>query len=297
MTKPVLDWARTAKHGVFLLNKALRPIRLRLLEAVTGRVARVIPHRFRVERYLDPRGYFPFDFFLDRSPAAQDEGSKSAVPKVIYCFWTGRNPLTPNRILGLARLRAQNPDIEVVLVTPDNLEDFLIDGHPLHPAFDHLSLTHKSDYLRCYFMHFHGGGYSDIKPAHHQWGPAFEAFDDPVVWLVGYPETDCDICANLGGLLGRDVRASWSRLIGAGAYIIRPRTPFTAQWYAELLRRMDYYARDLAAHPATDALGNAPGYPVTWIGINSLIFHPLQLKYLDHVRQDSRLLPVFIDYR
>ena len=182
-------------------------------------------------------------------------------------------------------------------MTPHNLSEFLVEGHPLHAAYEYLSFTHKLDYLRCYFMHFHGGGYSDIKATSHDWAPVFDAFDDPSVWLVGYPETDYDICANLGGRLGRDVRASWGDLVGAGAYIARPRTALTAQWYAELLRRMDYYSRDLEAYPAANALGDSPGYPVTWIGINSLIFHPAQLKYLNHVRQDSRLLPTFTHYR
>jgi len=146
-------------------------------------------------------------------------------------------------------------------------------------------------------MHFHGGGYSDIKAAQHGWAPSFAAFDDPDVWVVGYPEIEYDICANLEGRLGRDVRASWSRLVGAGAFIVRPRTLFTAQWYEEVLRRVDYHSRDLATHPATDPFGEAGGYPVTWIALASLIFHPLQLKYMPHVRQDTRLLPVLTHYR
>ena len=297
MKDAVFDAVRTLKHQAFVLNKALRPARLRLLETSTRVVNRTVPRHFRIERYLDPKGYFPFDFFLDRSPEADSVVANLPVPRVIYCFWTGENPLTPNRERGLAALRSRNPDIEIVLVTPRNLDDFLVDGHPLHPAYEHLSLIHKSDYLRCYFMHFHGGGYSDIKAPEGSWARVFDAFNDPDVWVVGYPEIEYDICANLGGRLGRDVRASWSRLVGAGAFIARPRTPFTTEWYAELLRRMDYCCRDLTLHPAVDPFGVTGGYRVTWIGLASLIFHPLQLKYAEHVRQDARLRPVLTEYR
>jgi len=52
---------------------------------------------------------------------------------------------------------------EVVLVTPHSLGKYLLDDHPLYPSFFYLSQTHKADYLRTYFMRFHGGGYTDIK--------------------------------------------------------------------------------------------------------------------------------------
>ena len=79
----------------------------------------------------------------------------------IYCFWTGTNEMNETRLNGLNKLRSVS-GCNVVLITPDNLNDFLIE--PLHPAYKYLSLVHRSDYLRAYFMHYHGGGYSDIKP-------------------------------------------------------------------------------------------------------------------------------------
>lgn len=66
-------------------------------------------------------------------------------------------------------LLTKNSGVEVKLITPKNLNNYLLPDFPLHPAYDYLSLVHKSDYLRCYFMHFHGGGYSDIKPNYKNW--------------------------------------------------------------------------------------------------------------------------------
>ena len=54
---------------------------------------------------------------------------------------------------------------EVVLVTPYNLNDYILPDHPLHES-------HKADYLRTYFMHFHGG-YCDIKDPGADWNNTF----------------------------------------------------------------------------------------------------------------------------
>ena len=48
-------------------------------------------------------------------------------------------------------------------MTPANLQDWVVAGHPLHPAYNDLSLVHRSDYLRAYLLHHHGGGYCDLK--------------------------------------------------------------------------------------------------------------------------------------
>lgn len=55
----------------------------------------------------------------------------------------------------------------IVLITPNNLANYV--KEPLHEAFSYLSLTHKADYLRCYFMHYFGGGYTDIKAHFKSW--------------------------------------------------------------------------------------------------------------------------------
>jgi hypothetical protein len=85
------------------------------------------------------------------------------VNKIIYCFWTGDNQLTPNRINGLKTMK-ENLNVDIKLIDKNNLNDYIIPEHPLHDGYKYLSLNHKSDYLRCYFMNFYGGGYSDIKP-------------------------------------------------------------------------------------------------------------------------------------
>ncbi|MGS1085616.1 hypothetical protein [Micrococcus luteus] len=43
--------------------------------------------------------------------------------------------------------------------------------------------------------------------------------------------------------------------------------------------------------------GEVVGYPVSWTDILGKVFQPLQLKYLDHIRVDDRLLLEFENYQ
>jgi len=95
------------------------------------------------------------------------------VSNTIYCFWTGSNEMSDARKQSLEQLK-QVSDMNVILVTKDNLHTYILPDHPLHEAYKYLSETHKSDFLRIYFMNFYGGGYSDIKRATGSWKPAYE---------------------------------------------------------------------------------------------------------------------------
>ena len=69
----------------------------------------------------------------------------------IFCFWTGTNTMSHNRLGCLYNLRTQT-DSNIILVTVDNLASFIKPEDPLHEAYQYLSETHKCDYLRVYFM-------------------------------------------------------------------------------------------------------------------------------------------------
>ena len=235
-------------------------------------------------------------YFLHRDPPP---GTQTGLPvqDVIYCFWTGDNALTPGRQAGLASIEARNPDLRLVLVTPQNLSEHLLPEHPLHPVYEHLSLNHRSDYLRAYFMHHLGGGYSDIKQTDHSWTEAWSRLNStPELWAIGYPEVSSASCGGRDPKLGPDIRWRYRSLIGCATYFFRPNTPFTAEWLREVNSRLDYYADALSRNPG-NTWGNNPGYPIQWIELGSDLFHPLQLKYLPHVGQDATLLPHLSNHR
>jgi hypothetical protein len=292
----LLQPARQVKHAGFLARKRLRKRYVAARDVAFTAYDRHFPSRFDIEKHRDRWGNLPRMYFLHRDPPPGTSTSRP-VPFDVYVFWTGDNPLTPARERGLQSIRAHNPDLKIVLVTPDNLSDFVVEGHPIHPAYEHLSLNHRSDYLRAYFMHHYGGGYSDIKETDHGWRHVFERINaTPEAWVIGYPEVSSATAGGRDPLLGPDIRRHFSSLIGCGTYVVRPGTPFTAEWIRELDRRLSYYADELAVTPG-DMWGENLGYPLAWIELGTDLFHPLQLKYLAHIEQDDSLQPHFDDHR
>ena len=128
------------------------------------------------------------DTFLAENSLLEDRDFKNEkINRVIYVFWTGTNSLTPNRLAGLKSLE-DRAGIEVKLVTPQNLKNYIKEEDPLPEAYQYMSLNHKSDYLRSYFMHHYGGGYADIKTYFHSWKQAFEQLENSDAYIIGYPE-------------------------------------------------------------------------------------------------------------
>lgn len=221
-----------------------------------------------------------------------------AAPTRIFCLWTGTNPMSANRQRALRELRRLNePEVEVVLVTPETIDEWVLPDAPLHPAYEDLSLIHRSDYLRTYLMHHHGGGYSDVKAALHGWAPAFASLNaDPDAWIIGYPEISYRVVAPVPRPLRRQLQVHHARLLGNCAYVVRPGSEFTARWLAEAERRLDGWREELARVPG-DVASGPPGYPVPFYALLGEIFHPLCLTYHQHLRHDRRLVPQRTNYK
>lgn len=288
----ILHALRKVKHRAFLTRRAVSRTARRSIDTGYRVYDRALPYRFDPETHRDRYGSYPRMYFLHRY-APQYERIQEEVPRRIFAFWTGENALSANRERCLREMRQVHDDLEIVLVTPENLNSWVLEEFPLHPAYRHLSLIHRSDYLRAYFMAHHGGGYADIKTPTHSWSAAFDALQaSPDTWLAGYPERSSRSC---GGddytRLGRDIHRHYGSLVGFGGFIMRGRTPFGYEWMQELNRRLDYFHEELAQHPG-GVWGDTPGYPLRWVDVGSDVFHPLQLKYLQHVTQREDILPV-----
>ena len=197
-----------------------------------------------------------------------------------------------NRVECLENLRTVS-DCEVVLVTPHNLDEFILAEEPLHPAYQYLSETHKADYLRTYFMHFYGGGYSDIKKTTGSWKDSFAKINtDENIWICGYAEIP-------GGVAYEPLSSNWNELVGNCAYICKPRTPLTTEWYGDMLRLLDDKHERLKQYPSShpqDSFGSWSNYPIEWNEMLGRIFHRVSYTYKDHL---ANTLPcsIFDDYR
>ena len=213
--------------------------------------------------------------------------NRERINEKLYCFWTGKNEMTENRKRNIETLRWSGLDVK--LVTPDNLNDYLLDDRPLHEGYQYLSDTHKSDYLRCYFMNFYGGGYSDIKNTRYSWVDSYKLMKKNNKWINGYPEKkEIDIAQGEDEKMNKTLLENYSKWVGNGSYIIEKNTDFTNEWYSRMLKMMDSKYEELKKFPARKPRENHPSekddykYPLKWGEFNS-IFHKLVYKYNDKV--------------
>lgn len=153
-TALILDVAKRVKHSLFIHKKKLDSRRDALLSFTLAKQAQLLPYTYNPERY-------PHSFLL-RSCPSEEVAPTAEVPRSIFVLWTGDNQLSQNRRRSLTGIQ-ETIHTQVHFLTPNNLGDWVTSGHPLNPFYNRLSLTHRSDYLRAYLMHYYGGGYTDLK--------------------------------------------------------------------------------------------------------------------------------------
>lgn len=194
----------------------------------------------------------------------------------IFCFWTGDNPITPNRIRGLETMR-ENLGVKIEFLDCHGLDKWILKDQPLHPAYKYLSCNHKSDYLRCYFMHHFGGGYADIKPysKNNNWKRCFEYINRyEGIEVIGQHDF-------VGGIAARELktRIAAEFIVACGWMICRPHSSFTSGWMERVNRMLDDKLQLLRQFPATEPFGG-PKYPIEWGGVCGEIFHRWQYEFL-----------------
>ena len=232
---------------------------------------------------------------MGRSAVPREIHGGECIPRRIFVLWTGDNVLSERRASNLDAIRRAHPGIDVVLVTPGTLQQWLVPDLALPPQYEFLSLVHRSDVLRCYLLHVHGGGYSDVKQPQQSWHGAFEKLEASDAWLLGYTERHRLNVPLVGGQLRRDLRAASRQLLGYGGLIARARTPLTQEWWDRVCEVLDENDQQLRSHPG-NVRGDNPGYPLGWTEVLAHIAAPLTWKHQDHVLHDARVLPVLRKY-
>jgi hypothetical protein len=228
--------------------------------------------------------------------------------KKVFCFWMNDGELPEIRKKNL-QLLSLNCGVPVELITKYNLNDWIIENEPLHPSFEFLSEVHKSDYLRCYFMHHYGGGYSDIKNVQGSWVGFFnflvstDKFD-----VIGYQEQHPDHIANtvLDDFEPFDnevLKENYNLLIGCGAFICKPKTSFTEEWFELVNKKLSQYYDLLKSNPAQHPRDHKKpntispsNYPLYWSGILGNIFHPLCFKHRNRIMRELHY-PIMSNYQ
>jgi hypothetical protein len=224
--------------------------------------------------------------------------------RTIFTAWMGDNPMTVNRLKALLSIvhKTASPHVHVTLET---LDEWVDPARPLHPLFPLLSAVHKTDYFRCYAMHVHGGGYTDIKHTHKRWNRFFDALEQSDAYALGYTEVGPHGIAPVGGELEEEMKANFHKVIGVCSMIARPQTKFTTEWFQAVTRKMDEKAELLERNPAKHPMdsyraiysdGTHSTYPFGWTELLGKIFHPLSYANSERILH-SDIAPSFSDYR
>ena len=210
----------------------------------------------------------------------------------IYLFWTEDNELSDNRKNCLRQIEIETC-CNIKLITNKNLNEYILKEVPLHEGYKYLSATHKSDYLRTYFMNFYGGGYADIKFQSGSWIDSFKLLNNSDKWIIGYKEIE-------GGVVFPPLINSYNEVVGNCAYIIKPKTPLTIEWYNEMIFILDSKLEKLKQHPAKHPLDCAEhtnsNYPIGWVELLGNVFHRVCYKY-KHKLLNTLPIPIFISYK
>lgn len=236
---------------------------------------------------------------------AQNSNNLNGVSsRIVFCLWTGSELMSQNRLQALWSL-FKNTGRPVALVTQNTLAEWVLPYAPLHPAYQYLSSTHKSDYLRCYLMHHYGGGYSDIKFTETRWESFFVQLEHSQEALaLGYTELAEGI-PHLTGPQGDLIRQAHQEIIGLCAFIFKPNTDLTLTWYKRLHELLDQKLQLLEAQPGKFSLdqqglilpnGQASLYPLRWAEILGEILHPLFYENRNKLIK-APIAPKFHSYR
>jgi hypothetical protein len=224
--------------------------------------------------------------------------------RVVFCLWTGANPMSTNRIQALFSI-FNNLSCPIAYLTQSTIPNWEVPGHPFHPSFAYLSETHKSDYLRVYLMHHYGGGYTDIKHTTQAWPRHFDSLVQSDMLCAGYTELSPRAVAKVGGALEQALMDNYQSLIGLCAFIFKPHTPLTREWLKRTHDLLDRKMTDLVKHPARFPQdqygvlmpdGQVSQYPLQWTEMLGNIFHPLILEYKQFVLH-LPMSPEFHSYR
>jgi hypothetical protein len=197
---------------------------------------------------------------------------------------------------------------KVELITPNNISNYILEQYPIHPSYEYLSLTHKSDYMRAYLMYHFGGGYSDIKCNMFNWQKYFDKLllsenKD----FIGYAEQHpAQIASN--NIL---IKSKYNLLAGMCHFICKAKSPIAQQWIQNLHNILDQYLYKLKLYPGhyhpRAVCGGVHGdesdkfkdsqYPLHWNEILGSILHPIMYQYIDRLLLDMPPSNVATGYR
>lgn len=204
--------------------------------------------------------------------------------KIIWSIWFGGiDNMSNDRKECLESIKQKNKNF--ILVDESNLNYFC---KKLNKSFDYLSLTHKSDYIRCYLMNEFGGCYTDIKKTDFSYDDTFSVLNS----VKNYGYIGCGYRENSSNdiALTKEAQINKNRyydFIGTSAFMFLKNTKFTNTWFDKVENILNLNEDNLknfpgSYHPRATINGahqdntiEKKGYPFEWTEILGHIYHPL----------------------
>lgn len=206
------------------------------------------------------------------------------IDKKLYMWWTGDNDMSDNRKRSIEHV-SRTCGVELCVLCKDEIRKYEKQENKFHEAYELLSHTHKGDYLKCYFMHFYGGCYSDIKITNFNWSTYVDILENESEKdVLGYTEIASGHIGIIpGDLEEQNIRNSYNKLIGNGSYICKKNSMITTKWYNMLNEILDDKLDLLKENPSSrprEVLGEMidgerSKYPFRWAELCGEIFHKI----------------------
>jgi len=184
----------------------------------------------------------------------------------------------------LAKIRHVCAGCQIILLTPLNLDGFLLSSDPIHADYWLLSPVSQSELLMAYLMHIYGGAYFDASaPIDIDILQAMQDLlgsPDDVV-LCSYPaEIDAspDRALDLK-LSATDLDNGKTIVVGGSVILSKQRTDFTKFWLTSQKKCLDEFNSDFSVAVAAEAERNILFEDT---GLNNATSQSLDFLSLDH---------------
>jgi len=226
------------------------------------------------------------------------DANENNVNKCVFVCWFG-GYLNKNSKMSLNRFGAfksmiENIKIPIILITDNSYKSFEKSEYKIHEAFEYLSATHKSDYMRVYMLLHYGGGYSDIKYYTKSWDNLWNDEDwlnNDNLWIYGARELDPQWIGYPKG--EQYIQQYYNDLITMNSIICKKNNHFIKELNNKINIILDSKLEKLKKYPGYNSgyyqnklYDDIPNnqYPLRWSEIGGEIHHKLMYKYKDHIK-------------
>lgn len=119
------------------------------------------------------------------------KNNTETIGRRVWMFWYSGFDTAPALVQKCIEQVRSIPDIEMVLLTKDNLELYYLDFWKIRPMLEsgRISIQHFSDLLRCYLLKEYGGAWLDATIFVLD-GKFFSRHCDELFWSVKYKESN-----------------------------------------------------------------------------------------------------------